>query len=346
MIGISEIADRCGVSKMTVSRALSGKDANKMTEKTRKKILNVAQKYNYRPNQIANALATGKTNLIGFIGSEFRDFQRLVFQSVQETAISYGYDILAYKTVAEEGSLRDRFLKSIIDRRVEGVMLLHLNSHGNYNYLVDLQKHGIPAVVLDRQANVPEVSFVGPDNIGGMEKLTNYLIKLGHKKISFIVREELFDYVPCKERYESYCRTMLANNLKPYDIEVVPCKIYNNSRIDFQWFEDFYISHKPTAVIGNTDLIAAYFLSAMLKIGISVPDEISVAGFGNDTSRLNLISPMLTTVNEYIEEIGQKATELLFDLINNKQAGNLLTKKDILIPTDLLIRESTGHCRC
>lgn len=341
MITLDEIAKKCSVSKMTVSRAL-GPESHRVSPDKLKHIMQVADQFNYRQNRLANSFNTGRTQLVAYLASEFRHFQSNVFSGVQAALVPQGYDILAlqWSQTLRKG---DRLLESIVDRRVEGVMLFHQGPHCDYSYLDDLQKHGIPVVVVDRDVNVSDVGFVGLDNFGGGIDATDHLIKLGHKKIAFVSRDEDWGYSSTRERYEGY-RSALAR--AGYDISkpiIIPAKDYKCS--DASLVAEKLRQDSISAVLCDNDVVAAFCILNLGDIGYKIPEDISVVGFGNIPGYVDLIRPGLTTVDLNPYKIGLEASRLLLDMIAVKygeKSEESLGNCRVILPAELVERASTA----
>jgi LacI family transcriptional regulator len=340
MITLDQIAKKCGVSKMTVSRAL-GPESHRVSPDKVKLIIQTAGKHNYRQNRLANSFSTGRTQLIAYLASEFRHFQSNVFSGVQAALVPQGYDILAlqWSQTLRKG---DRLLESIVDRRVEGVLLFHQGPHCDYSYLDDLQKHGIPVVVIDRDVNVSDLGFVGLDNIGGSIEATEHLLGLGHRKIAFVSREEDLGYSSTIERFDGYKTTLEKVGLKYLEPVIIPEKDYKGG--DASVIANKINEEDLTAVICDNDVVAAFCILNFDDMGLKVPQDISVVGFGNIPGYVDLIRPSLTTVDINPYRIGVEASGLLMDMISvkygEKKAASLGNCRKIL-PTELVVRSST-----
>jgi DNA-binding LacI/PurR family transcriptional regulator len=339
MITLETIAKKCGVSKMTVSRAL-GTKGEQVSDEKREQIMKVAKEFNYRQNRLANSFNTGRTHLIAYLASEFRHFQSVVFSGVQAAAISNDYDILTLQW-SETLKTGDKLLKSIVDRRVEGIMLFHGDPGCDYSYLEDFRRHNIPVIVLDRDINVPGFGYVGLENYKGSLEITNHLINSGHKSIVFLCRQEDWGYSTTTDRYEGYKEALKASGLKPEDPVIVPTDICQvNDYISF--VKDIH-HEKTTAIVADNDVVAFYCILGLCERGYKIPEDFSVVGFGNIKGYVELIRPGLTTMDLDPKRIGLAATKLLFDMIAEKYGeGDRIHNNRIILPMKLVARESTA----
>jgi DNA-binding LacI/PurR family transcriptional regulator len=339
MITLDQIAQKCGVSKMTVSRAL-GRDSHRVSPDKLKLIIETADKYNYRQNRLANSFNTGRTQLIAYLASEFRHFQSNVFAGVQSALVPKGYDILTlqWSQTLKKG---DRLLESIVDRRVEGVMLFHQGPHCDYSYLSDLQKHGIPVVVMDRDVNIDGVGYVGLDNFGGSAEAVEYLVSQGHRSVAFVSRDEDWGYTSTQERYEGYRMALIKAGNPALEPIVIPFKEYRDNNINP--LMEYLKANGITAIVCDNDVVAAFCILNFTDAGLKVPDDISVVGFGNIPGYVDLIRPKLTTVDLSPQRIGVEASKLLLDMVAVKYGekdASCLKNSRVILPTSLVKRDS------
>lgn len=339
MITLEAIAEKCGVSKMTVSRALGAK-GKQVSDEKRKQILKIAQEFNYRQNRLASSFNTGRTHLIAYLASEFRHFQSIVFSGVQSEAISNDYDVLTLQW-SETLKTGDKLLKSIVDRRVEGVMLFHGDPGCDYSYLEDFRKHNIPVIILDRDINVPGFGYVGLENYKGSLELTNHLLNLGHKSVIFLCRQEDWGYSTTTDRYEGYKEALKSKGLNPKDPVIVPTDLCKNN--DYESFVKDIPHKETTAIVADNDVVAFYSILGLTSKGYKIPEDFSIAGFGNIKGYVELIRPGLTTMDLGPKKIGLEATKLLFDMIAEKYGeSEKIPNNRIILPMKLVVRESTA----
>ncbi len=344
MVTLDTIAQKCGVSKMTVSRVLGNK-GNLVSEEKRKKILQVAKECNYRQNRLATFLNTGRTHLIAYLASEFRHFQSSVFSGIQSTLIARDYDILALQW-SKSLKTGDKLMKSIVDRRVDGVMLFHDGPECDYSYLKELQSHNIPVVVLDRDVNISGLGYVGLENFNGGVEASDYLLSLGHKSVIFVCREEDWGYSTTYERYCGYKAAMERKGLEASKQVVIPMDIFQNN--DYDALEKILDCNNTTAIVADNDVVAAHCILGLSDKGHKIPDDISVVGFGNVKGYVDLIRPALTTIDLDPKRIGVEASKLILDMIEAKHKPNTKTKYPdarIILPVKLVERNSAASPR-
>jgi LacI family transcriptional regulator len=339
MITAKEIAKICKVSSMTVSRALNNR--GRVSPTTKKKILQVAEKYNYRPSAIVNALRTGRTRLFGFIFEVSSNyFSWEVFAGMQDELYPKGYDFLALQWCPKVIN-QERFFASILDRRVEGVIVFPSSKVHNYGYLQSIQQHGIPIVAVDRKIPNLNTNFVGTDNFTGATKAISYLISKGHNNIVFAVMKDQKKVSSNIERLQGYKEAMRSHNLKPLPVCEFTYK-YEDMTQKFseitQWLKK---SIRPSAIFASHDYLANDIINVALANDIKLPEELSIVGFGEIP--ICTYSPVqLTTIRQHPREIGFESAKLLIDLVEKAQKNQQLDTQSIKHPCELIVKESVA----
>ncbi len=342
MISVSEIAKLAKVSKATAARVLSDKNRINVSPTTRDKVIQVAKRFNYRPNQVAKSFATGTTHMIGLIGYSLSDhFLGGVFSGVHEYLYPLGYDFQMLLW-SPDISNNERLLRSIVDRRLDGVIIAQDDETSDFSYLEALQGYGVPVVAVDREVPVPSVSFVGSDDHGGAVSATEYLISKGHRKIVFagIKEKERFVLSTSRRRFEGYREAMMQNNLMPMAEWLIP-RFSKREGYRQAFYEIMNkVPEIPTACFCNNDNVAADILVACERKGLKVPDDVSVVGFADEPIS-QILTPPLTTIHQDPRNIGRKSAEVLLSRIKNKRSrGEELNPEKIQLPTTLIERNS------
>jgi DNA-binding LacI/PurR family transcriptional regulator len=192
------------------------------------------------------------------------------------------------------------------------------------------------------------ISFVGSDDIGGAEKLTEYLIGLGHRKICVLTYKHALNLKPVQDRIAGYKNVMSRNDLAPMpEIVISPSKrgYEAHQREICNFFSGVSKQDMPTAVFSSSDHVAGDVIIAASDMGIKVPEELSVVGF-SDSAVSRFLRPQLTTMHESPFEVGKVSAEIISTLIEAKLAGKPL---DQMLPikrylsTYLVERESATY---
>ncbi|MBR6158883.1 MAG: LacI family DNA-binding transcriptional regulator [Lachnospiraceae bacterium] len=321
MISMKDIADRCSVSVATVSKALN--DHDDIGEETKKHIKEMAERLGYHPNSSARALKTKRTNNIGVLFVDegrsglTHDYFARVLDSFKRVSEVSGYDI----TFINATSQKMTYLEHSRYRGVDGVVIACVDFDDRD--VLDLVGSELPVVTIDHVFD-NRISVVS-DNIGGMRELIEYVHRMGHEKIAYIYGD---DTAVTRNRVASYYNTLKALGLET-DENYTLASAYRNPRRAAECTEKLLqLKNRPTCILYPDDYSAIGGLNAIEKAGMSVPDDISVAGYdGLYVSQI--IHPRLTTYEQNSEEIGRIAAKSLIRLMRDEKS-TLIEK--ILVP--------------
>jgi LacI family transcriptional regulator len=307
MTTIRDIAKIAGVSISTVSLALN--DSNRVSAKTLQKIEQAIQATGYRVDPVASSLKSGSSKLIGVVAGDVANpfFGRLLNQ-IQSCAIENGHLVIvsASRGVAlHEGQILD-FLSG---QRVAGILL---SPHGKDQSFIDhINRLRMPIVLVDHKVEGLETDFVGSDNVLASAMLTEYLIRLGHKRIALIAGEE--GLYSADKRTEGFYATMNAAGIEVDENLVIDAK-YDGDRAYDETMRLLTRANPPTAIVAANNVMALGALHAIQSLGFKCPEDISLTCI-DDVPWSNVIQPKLTMAVQPIEEIGKLASDMLFERI-------------------------------
>lgn len=333
MVSLKDIAKACGVSVATVSKALNGH--SDIGEETKAKICLAAKEMGYLPNSNARALKTNRSNNIGvlFVDKEqsglTHDFFAHVLDSFKKTAEARGYDLTFINTSREHGSMS--YLDHCRYRGFDGVVIACVDF---YDPEVEaLAKSDIPLVTIDHSFFTK--ASVLSDNVGGMRDLVQYIISMGHERIALIHGT---DSAVTRSRMSSFYRTMDEAGLKVPD-EYVKQAHYRSTRLAAEMTEELLrLKTPPTCIIYPDDFSCFGGINVIKEHGLSIPDDISVAGY--DGIRIGRhIEPQLTTLRQDVVTIGSKAAEKLVDLIERPKSAII---EQIMVPGTVYPGKTVG----
>ncbi len=329
---IVDIARELGIAPSTVSRALHGHpDVN---EDTRAVILKTATALNYQPNRLAYNLVKSRTNLIGIIVPEFHNqFFPDVIRGAQEIVTEAGYNLMimqsneSYTTeVANAGIM--------LESRVEGVLCSVAQETNNFDHLEVFYGKGVPMVLFNRVVQEIPVAKVVANDFEGSFRLVEHLIREGYRRIAhlggppnlLVSRERLRGYAAALEKYGlGIDKDLIVSS----DLSAKASRIYGQYLLDRD--------DRPDAIFALNDPIAIELMLLAKERGISVPQQLGIAGFSDDrVSRF--IEPGLTTMKQPTVEMGRVAARLLMDLVTNPLREVAL---ETVLSTELVIRGSS-----
>ncbi len=307
MVTIYDLSQESGFSPSTVSKALNNYSG--VNASTREKILQAAKKIGYTPNANARALKAKFSQNLGvlFYLRNSLDLTHYFFIQVlnefKRLTESRGYDITLLSKGEDAGA--QAFVKHCHMRQLDGVLIL-----GDYtsDLVQELMISDIPCVAIDYAGGL--IPGVTSDNYEKTRELVSRLIGMGHERILFLTGE--FNFVT-EERKRGY-----ADAFREVNKERLPCveARYYDADLSAEYTEKYYPALKPTAIIYPDDFSATGGVNALRGMGLSIPDDVSVATFdGGVLSRVT--SPTLTCVRQNAEGIGRALATKLLAMIEN-----------------------------
>jgi len=332
MTRLRDIAQRAGVSVMTVSKALrDGPDVSAST-KTRLKLL--AQQMGYLPDSTAQGLRTRTTRLFGLIISSMTNpiYSRVVL-AIEERGYTMGYDILLAHTLnipeREEACIR-RFLS----RRVDGLFICPVyRLAAEARIYQDLLAREVPTVLLGHTAPFcSRFINVETDDLLASYAVTQHLLKLGHRRIAFFAGPLTTPWT--QERFEGYRRALREVGIEVDDKLVFQAgrTIEDGAKAASQMINE---SSDATAVQAVNDVVAVGCAETLLAHGFKIPQDVSVAGFGNILLGAHFRVP-LTTTRQPKFRLGCAAVDAMQELLRHQRPES---KR---LPAELIVRASTG----
>ncbi len=332
-----ELARELGVSQSLISKILSGK--NDASKEMTARILNAAAKKGYRPNLLVRGIQTGQTKTIGVV-MPADDFYSGIMHGIHDSLERAGYAMILVwdaEHVATPDSQKELIaIHGLLDRRVDGVILRPTHDDATRMYFSEIHERGIPLVIVDRELAEVASDYVGTDNYSGGMMAARHLLDLGHRHLGHIAGPNRIS--PAKDRRRGFedavadygdgasCLTIEATNFHSVKTEVLHL---------------LQSTPRPTAVFGANDLVATEIYSTAKSLGLNIPKDISIIGFGNLTFG-QFMSPALTTIHQHPYRIGEEAAQLLLARCSEKITGTNSTPIQVKkITPDLVVREST-----
>jgi DNA-binding LacI/PurR family transcriptional regulator len=329
-VTLAEIARAAEVSVSTVSRALANGNYP-LKEKTRQRILKLAEEMGYKPNLIARSLQSNRSHLVGIIVDRMQSpFAAATVQGVQDGLQNAGYSIsIAYSN--RDQDLAIEAINSFYSRQVDGIIILNSWLHTFNDPILSLQDR--PFVFVNRVFNNCTQNCVGPGDRLGSQLATQHLVALGHRRIGYIKGME--DWIESQNRLSGY-RDILAKHGLPVDEALIRQGDWGVNSGHKAALELLALEDRPTAIIAANDIMALGAIYAIQEAGLEVPADVAIVGY-DDRDFAAWIRPALTTIRMPSYEMGQAAARLLL-----KQFAGEELEDDTQIPGKLIIRESCG----
>jgi LacI family transcriptional regulator len=330
---IHDIAENLNVTASTVSRALNNNP--RISLKTRKLVQQAAQKLNYQPNNIAAALRSGKSNIIGIIvPTADRSFFSSVIYGIEEIANTAGFNVMICQSHDNYENEVSK-VQALLNAGVDGVIVSYAKETKDFKHFKKLINNGTPLVLFDRSTNELEVSQVVIDDYLGSYMATEHLISQGYTRIAhFTSNAKISIY---KDRLRGYQEALAAHGL-PLDKELI---FESNLQLEDGRASMLEILGKELKVDGLISASAMGAMGAMQVLKehkIKIPDQFGIVGFANETF-MSFTDPPLSTVEQHSKRIGNSAAELFLQEIASSQT-KFIPQKIVLKP-ELIIRGSS-----
>jgi len=333
-ITIYDIAKEANVSPATVSRVLTGNA--KVRPETMRKIEDVIDKYNFRPNSLARSLLQKQSNTIGFILPDINHpFFSTFVQKSEAHALALGYTTFLCNAMNNSEN-ESKYLQNLVEKQVDGIIFLGgriNNTAGDPKHAEEMKQvmERVPVVFVNGQMSGVDAHVVRTDEETGIIKLVELLVNLNHKKIGFLGGVEGISSTDVKKK--TYVQAIKNKGIDVSDDWIIG-NGFNIESGEEAAAQLLSLHERPSAVICVNDLVAIGVIKVLTKFGLKVPEDISVVGF-DDIYLAKHFPPGITTVTQNYDQLGQTAINILIDLINGQKA-----EKETIVPTSLVLRES------
>ena len=330
-VTIKDIAERAGVSMMTVSRVIN--NSGYVATKTRETIEQVIAELNYRPNLLARGLINKKSSFISVIVPDISNpFYGELTKGVETVARQHGYNIILSSAHWEE-SLEREHIEAALSRMAEGIILVLPKISSR---IIAKYAQSIPIVLVDKYSTASTFGTIYVNQKRGVQLGIEHLISLGHTRIAYLSGSEyIYNSLIRQQGYES---TLLKHGI-PIDETII-----FKGDFTFESGEQAFASmlklpkrQRPTALFAASDLMALGFIRGAVRNSLRIPEDISIVGF-DDIFLASVINPPLTTVRHPYIKMGQEAMKHLLCTLGVTEES---AERPVLENT-LIVRETTA----
>jgi len=334
-VTLNDIAQKLGVSMITVSKALRGHPD--ISHNTAELIKRTADELGYSPNFMARNLAARKSNTIGVVLPQIAHH---FFSSIMDHIYSYArvnnYEV--FLTVSQENAeMQKKQIQTLLSMRVDGIIISISQDTEDFGIFEAAMNRQIPLVFMDRIPNLSNCNTVTVDDRGGAYKVIDHAIKLGYKKIGHFAGYTNINIG--RERMHGFRQAMSDHGLEINYDWILEGDFGEKSGYD-SFMKLYHEKNLPDLILAVTYPVAIGIYMAAQEVGMKIPDDIDLICFGNSQVQ-NFLSPPLSCVNQPTEQLAAKSMELLLDNIDN--VGNF-KNKNIIIDTDLILRGTCIKC--
>jgi DNA-binding LacI/PurR family transcriptional regulator len=327
MRGIAKLA---GVSSATVSRVING--SSLVRPETVERVRKVIEEVKFFPNNSATTLKYGRSGTYGLIIPDITNpFFPEFIKSFEGIVVGHDQEMLMATTDFHSGRMQQSIRRMLI-RKVDGVALLA--SEIETESFEDLIQNRVPLVTMDRAHIGNGLSDVSINNKSGMDQALQHLKDLRHKKIGYI--GGFAGLTISDHRVDAFMRALKRVDLVPRP-EFIKVGNYRITGGMTAMTELLSLKDRPTAVLAANDLTAIGGMRAAMKMGFSIPNDLSIIGF-DDIELSDIVHPPLTTLRLSRHELAQ----VFFEALEHLKSSPHSKGKQYSVKTSLVVRESTG----
>ena len=332
-VSMADLARELGVSMTTISRALS--DHHSIGPATKQAVLKLAKKLNYQPNHLAAALRKGKSKLLGVIVPyiEGRFFASVV-HGIETAASKAGFSVIICQS-GENVENERRNLETLLSAQVAGILISVSLNTLDFRHFEKVRKHGVPLVFFDRLPEGDNVNAVVLNDREGGYQATRHLLEQGCRRVAhFAGMQHLNIY---KNRRQGYLDALQSHGITPDESLIKNCSMTLESGAQCM-AELLALPNPPDAVFSAGDSAILGALQLLKSRGIRVPQDVALAGFSNE-ALTSVAEPMLTSVDQRCEEMGQAAFRLFTELVSAE--GTSFSPRQVVLQPQLFVRASS-----
>jgi LacI family transcriptional regulator len=322
-VKMADVARTAGVSVATVSKVVNGRDG--VAQATMDRVQQVIDQLGYEASLGAQSLRSHRTNVLGILVAEFEPFSTELLKGASCAVADTGYELLAYSGGARGADVgwERRSLSRLSGTLIDGAVIV--------TPTVLVTKPGMHVVAVDPHTGPSGLPTVDSDNFAGAVSATNYLLGLGHRRIGFLGGRQDLESARLRE---AGFRKAMCDAGATVDETLVRVGGYRPETAEAPASDLLTCAEPPTAVFAANDLSAIATMDVARKLGLVVPDDLSVIGFDN-VPESALAHPPLTTISQPLQRMGAEALRLLVDLLEGVERDT-----HIRLPTELVVRAS------
>jgi LacI family transcriptional regulator len=343
-ITLRDVARDSGFSPATVSIVLNEAPlARYIPAQTKERIEKAARRLGYRPNQLARSLRSSRNHTLGVMVFDITDpYCTPIVRGIENTLYQASFVPILADAHNDRGRF-ERYLEMLLERRVEGLVVVANWMLVDINLLADMEKRNIPTVIIGRELQRGSINSVLVDNEAGGKLAIEHLHSLGHRKIAFIRGPKML--ADSSSRWKGVRTFAKSAGLTIDEHLVSELPDLRESNAGFEGgaraTAEFLRRKRPfTAIMAFDDLTALGCIRALTRAGIKVPEQCSIIGF-DDVAPAAFSTPALTTIRQPMEAMGTTAVQIVVDSIRaavERRDGNVIHRK---VAPELVVREST-----
>ncbi|MBW9051269.1 LacI family DNA-binding transcriptional regulator [Rhizobium mesosinicum] len=343
-VTVADVARKAGVSKATAARVLGGYGT--VSDRVRDAVTVAARALDYRPNELARSMTTGRSGTIGVVVGDIENpFFSLAVRGITDIARQAGFTVILINS-GEDVSAEKAAIRTLVAKRVDG-LIVSPAKESDVEHLREAARSGRPLALLDRGSEAFEVDTVIADDRHAAAGITRQLIELGHRRIAYITACDTPDRVfhtpndintgSVRRRVEGFLDTCREAGLPAMERWVYMGAVTpeQTRQIAKRMLEG---KNRPTAVIASDSVIGLEIFKTSRLIGLAIPQELSLISF-HDADWTAVTSPPVTVVRQPVYQLGETAAKLLVERLN----GNDTAPRKVVLRTEVVERASVAR---
>jgi LacI family transcriptional regulator len=345
-VTVADVAKAAGVSKATAARVLGGYGI--FSDKVRDEVMAAAQLLDYRPNELARSMTTGRSGTIGVVVGDIENpFFSSAVRGITDVARTAGFTVILTNS-GEEIEAEKAAIRALLAKRVDGLIVTPSRSR-EIGHLQEIQQSGRPLALLDRAVPELDADTVTVNDRESAEQATNLLIRNGHRRIAYITACDTPEhtYRDLNEIHTASVRHRIEGFLKACNDAAIAepstlVRLGANGRAETRRLAEQLLksSDAPTAILASDSLIALEVFKVIRDFGLSIPEDISLITF-HDADWTSVTSPPVTVIDQPVYNLGETVAKLLIARMKNA----LEPTRQVVVPTRLIERGSVAERR-
>ncbi|BCH56551.1 LacI family DNA-binding transcriptional regulator [Agrobacterium vitis] len=338
---VADVAKAAGVSKATAARVLGGYGT--VSDKARTLVLETAATLDYRPNELARSMTTGRSGTIGVVVGDIENpFFSSAVRGIADVARMAGYTVILTNS-GEDVAAEKAAVTALLAKRVDG-LIISAASTLDFEHLREIQQSGCPLVLLDRALPALDVDTVTTDDREAAQQATEILIRNGHREIAYITACDTADHrmkslddlhtASVRHRVEGFIAVCTAAGL-PASFDAVRLGANGREKCEALALDLLQSVHRPSAIIASDSLIALEVFKVARHLGLSIPQDLSLIAF-HDADWTAVTSPPITVIRQPVYHMGKAVAAHLMERIK----GANHPARHVILTTELIERSS------
>lgn len=340
-VTVADVAHEAGVSKATAARVLGGYGT--VSERVRALVIAAARSLDYRPNELARSMTTGRSGTIGVVVGDIENpFFSLAVRGITDVARQAGFTVILINS-GEDVTAEKAAIRTLLAKRVDG-LIVSPSKESDVEHLGQATRSGVPLALLDRGGQALDVDTVIADDRHAAERITRQLIALGHNRIAYLTACDTADHVfhtltdintgSVRRRIEGFLRAGKEAGLPAMSdwvrVGATTPEATHGIVTTLLRAED-----RPTAIIASDSVIGLEVFKTCRSIGVAIPDDLSLVSF-HDADWTAVTSPPVTVVRQPVYQLGETAARLLVERLSGKSAE----ARKVVLKTEIVERAS------